>query len=113
MSQPSPSQLIELPKCIESLNDEGRHFMGMTISPVVNHFSSSIGDSMHPITFHKSSLYNTNGKDELFLNSEDQSMGRIISPAVNDFPLSKNYPSLIKKSNHSHSKFQIAQKLLT
>ncbi|MBW0504722.1 hypothetical protein O181_044437 [Austropuccinia psidii MF-1] len=40
-------------------------------------------------------------------------MGRTISPAVNDSPLSKNDSSLNKKSNHSHTIFQIAQKLLT
>ncbi|MBW0559265.1 hypothetical protein O181_098980 [Austropuccinia psidii MF-1] len=113
MSQLSPSQLIKLPKCMESLNDEEKHFMGRTISPVVNDFSSSISDSIHPITLHKSSLSNTKGKDELFLNSEDHSMGRTISPAVNDSPLSKNDSSLNKKSNCSHRRFQIAQKLLT
>ncbi|MBW0579994.1 hypothetical protein O181_119709 [Austropuccinia psidii MF-1] len=113
MSQPSPSQCIKLPKCMNSLNDEEKYFLGRTISPVVNDFSSSISDSMHPITLCNSFLHNTNGKDELFLNSEDHSMGRTISPAVNDSPLSKNDSSLNKKSNHSHRRFQIAQKLLT
>ncbi|MBW0575030.1 hypothetical protein O181_114745 [Austropuccinia psidii MF-1] len=68
---------------------------------------------MHPITLHKSSLYNTNRKDELFLDSDDHSMGRPISPAVNDSPLSRKDSSLNKKSNHSHRIFQISQKLLT
>ncbi|MBW0489957.1 hypothetical protein O181_029672 [Austropuccinia psidii MF-1] len=62
---------------------------------------------MHPKTLQNSSLHSTNGKDESFLHSEDHSMGRTISPVVNDYPLSK------KKSNHSHRRFQIAQKLLT
>ncbi|MBW0589009.1 hypothetical protein O181_128724 [Austropuccinia psidii MF-1] len=113
MSQLSPSQLIKLPKCMESLNDEEKNFMGRTISPVVNDFSSSISDSIHPITLCKSSLSNTNGKDGLFSNSEDHSMGRTISPAVNDSPLSKNDSYLNKKSNNSHRRFQIARKLLT
>ncbi|MBW0463104.1 hypothetical protein O181_002819 [Austropuccinia psidii MF-1] len=113
MSQHSPSQLIELPKCTESPNDEEKNFMGRTISPVENDFSSSISDSMHPITLKNSSLHNKNRKDELLLNSEDHSMGRTISQAVNDSPLSKNDSSLNKKSNHSHRRCQIGQKLLT
>ncbi|MBW0566858.1 hypothetical protein O181_106573 [Austropuccinia psidii MF-1] len=40
-------------------------------------------------------------------------MGRTISPVVNDYPLSKNDSSSNKKFNHSHRRFQIAQKLLT
>ncbi|MBW0531242.1 hypothetical protein O181_070957 [Austropuccinia psidii MF-1] len=113
MSQLSVSQPIELPKCMDSLNDEEKHFMGRTISPGVNDFSSSISDSVRPITLCKSSLSNTNRKDELFLNSEDHSIGRTISPAVNDSPLSQNNSSLNKKSNHSHRRFQIVQKLIT
>ncbi|MBW0573644.1 hypothetical protein O181_113359 [Austropuccinia psidii MF-1] len=68
---------------------------------------------MHPITLQISSLHNTNKKDELFLNLEDHSMGRTISPAANDSPLSKNDSSLNNRSNHSRRRFQIAQKLLT
>ncbi|MBW0533940.1 hypothetical protein O181_073655 [Austropuccinia psidii MF-1] len=45
MSQLSPSQLIELPKCMESLNDEEKHFMGRTISPVANDYPLSKNDS--------------------------------------------------------------------
>ncbi|MBW0587134.1 hypothetical protein O181_126849 [Austropuccinia psidii MF-1] len=113
MSQQSPYQLIELPKYMESLNDEEKHFMGMTISPVVNDLSSEISDSMHPTTLQNSSLKNTKGKYESFLHSEDHSMGRTISPFENDYPLSKNYSSSKKKYNHSNGRFQIAQKLLT
>ncbi|MBW0544986.1 hypothetical protein O181_084701 [Austropuccinia psidii MF-1] len=113
MSQLSLSQLIELPKCMTSLNDEEKHFMQRTISQVVNGFSSSISESLHPITLCKSSLHYTNAKDESFLNSEDHFMGRTISPIVNDYPLSKNDSSSNKKFNHSHRRFQIVQKLLT
>ncbi|MBW0586023.1 hypothetical protein O181_125738 [Austropuccinia psidii MF-1] len=113
MSQQSPYQLIKLPKCMESLKDEEKHFMGRTISPVLNDISFSISDSMHQKTLQNSSLHNTNGKDESFLNSEDHSMGRTISPVVNNYSLSKNDLSSNKKFNHSHRRFQIAQKLLT
>ncbi|MBW0481786.1 hypothetical protein O181_021501 [Austropuccinia psidii MF-1] len=108
MSTHSPSQLIELPKCMDSLNDEEKCFMGRTISPILNNFPLSIGDSMNPIMLSDSNLCNTNRKDELFLNYEDHSMGRNISPAENDIPSSMSQPSLNKKSNHSHRRFQIA-----
>ncbi|MBW0484996.1 hypothetical protein O181_024711 [Austropuccinia psidii MF-1] len=113
MNQQSPYQLIKLPKCMESLDDEEKHFIGRTISPFVNYFPSSISDSMHLKTCQNSSLHNTNGKDESFLHSEDHFMGRTISPVVNDYPLSKNDSSSKKKTNHSHRRFQIARKLLT
>ncbi|MBW0481418.1 hypothetical protein O181_021133 [Austropuccinia psidii MF-1] len=68
---------------------------------------------MHPENLQNSSLHNINGKDESFLHSEDHFMGRTMSPVVNDYPLSKNDSSSKKKFNHSHKRFQIAQKLLT
>ncbi|MBW0460807.1 hypothetical protein O181_000522 [Austropuccinia psidii MF-1] len=113
MSQHSPCQLIELPKCMDSLNYEEKHLMERSISSVLNDFSSSISDSMHPITLQSWSLHNKNGKDELFFNALYHSMGRTISPAANNSPLPKNDSYLNKKSNHSHRIFQIVQKLLT
>ncbi|MBW0535501.1 hypothetical protein O181_075216 [Austropuccinia psidii MF-1] len=113
MSQQSPYQLIKLPKFMESLYDEEKNCMGRTISPVVNDFSSLISDPMHPTTLQNSSLQNTNRKDESSFNSEDHSMGRTISPVANDYPLSKNYSSSNKKSNHLHRRYQISEKLLT
>ncbi|MBW0510135.1 hypothetical protein O181_049850 [Austropuccinia psidii MF-1] len=112
MSQQSPYRLIKLPKCMESLYDEEKHCMVRTILPVVSDLSSLISDPMHPKTLQNSSLQNTNRKDESAFNSEDHSMGRTISPAENDYPLSKNYASSNKKSNHLHRRYQIAEKLL-